>query len=211
MAKIPREMPEMTPAQRRDNWWRYHWTHVLIGVLAAIAVTSIATERLNREEADGGVAIVARYAIAPEEASALRAALEAVGPDENRDGEVHISVSDIQIDYTSADLDDAALRQMTANVDKLHADFYTGQSGIFILDDPENFQRNHAALLYLDGTTPDEGDVDWENMVRPWSDSPALAGLTFQNLDTASLYLGRRIGEGFDGAEALWKGLYPNS
>ena len=138
-------------------------------------------------------------------------ALEAVAEDSNADGRVRVSASDIQIDYTATDLDDASIRQMTANVDKLHADFYTGQSGIWILDDPENFQRSHAALLYLDGTTPEEGAVDWENMVRPWSDSSALAGLAFQNLDTASLYLGRRIGEGFDSAEALWEGLYPNS
>lgn len=211
MVKIPREMPEMTPAQRRDNWWRYHWLHVLIGVLAAITVIGIAIERLNREEADGGVAIVARYAITPEEASAVRAALETVGPDENRDGEVHISISDIQIDYTSTDLDDAALQQMTANVDKLHADFYTGTSGIFILDDPENFQRNHAALRYLDGSEPAEEAVDWENMVRPWSDSPALAGLSFRNLDTQSLWLGRRIGDGFEGEEILWNALFPES
>lgn len=203
--------PNLTSKQRRDNWWRYHWLHVLIAVLAAITVIGIAWERLSREESDGGAAIVARYTITPEEASALQSVLEAAGLDENGDGEVHISVSDIQIDYTSTGLDDAALRQMTANVDKLHADFYTGASGLFILDDPKNFQANHEALRYLNGTEPAEGAVDWENMVRPWSDSPALAGLTFRNLDTASLWLGRRIGESFEGEDALWNALFPES
>lgn len=205
----PREMPDMTPRQRRDNWWRYHWIYVLIAVLAAITLLGIGWERWNRESYDGGAALVARYAVMPEELAALQAALEAVGADADGDGEVHISVRDIQIDYTAADLDDASLRQMTANVDKLHADFYTGASGLFLLDDPENFQKNHEALRYTDGSEPAEGAADWENMVRPWSDSPALAGLRFRNLDTDSLWLGRRIGEGFQGEDALWDALFP--
>lgn len=206
---VPREMPDMTPRQRRDNWWRYHWLHVLAAVLAAIAVAGAAWEHLTRVEDDCGAAVVARYAVTPEETAALRAALEAAAPDANGDGTVHVAVSDIQIDYTAADLDDAALRQMSANVDKLHADFYTGKSGLFILDDPERFQQNHEALRYTDGTEPPEGAADWEDMVRPWSDSPALEGLSFRNLDTGALWLGRRIGEGFEGEDALWDALFP--
>lgn len=208
MANIPREMPDMTPAQRRDNWWRYHWLYVLIGVLAVIAAAGIAWEHFTRTEYDCGAALVTRYAVTPEELSALKTALEAAAADSNGDGKIQVAVNDIQIDYTATDLDDASIRQMTTNVDKLHADFYTGQSGVFILDDPENFQRNHAALLYLDGSEPAEDAVDWENMVRSWNDSPALTGLTFRNLDTASLYLGRRIGNA-NGA-ALWNGLFPD-
>lgn len=211
MSNVPREMPEMTPRQRWNNWWRYHWLYVLAGVLAALMAVGTAWKYLSRVESDCGAALVCRGAVTQEELSALEAVLEAAAADTNGDGRVRVSVSHIPIDFTASDLDEAALRQMTANVERLYADFFTGQSGLFILDDPENFQRNHAALRYLDGTEPPEGAVDWENMVLPWSGSPALAGLTFQNLDTASLYLGRRIGEGFDGAEALWKGLYPNS
>ena len=35
------EDPHLTPKQRRDNWWRYHWLHVLCGVLAVIAVCGV--------------------------------------------------------------------------------------------------------------------------------------------------------------------------
>ena len=31
-------MPDMTPQQRRNNWWRYHWVYVLAAGLAAAAV-----------------------------------------------------------------------------------------------------------------------------------------------------------------------------
>ncbi len=208
MVNIPREMPDLTPQQRRDNWWRYHWLYVLAGVLAVLTAAGIAWERFARAEYDCGAALVTRYAVTQEELSALKTALEAAAEDSNSDGRVQVSVNDIQIDYTATDLDDASIRQMTTNVDKLHADFYTGQSGVFILDDPENFQRNHAALRYLDGSEPTEDTVDWENMVRHWNDSPVLNGLTFRNLDTASLYLGRRIGE--VSGDDLWNGLFPD-
>lgn len=208
MVNIPREMPDLTPQQRRDNWWRYHWLYVLAGVLAVLTAAGIAWERFARAEYDCGAALVTRYAVTQEELSALKTALETAAEDSNSDGRVQVSVNDIQIDYTATDLDDASIRQMTTNVDKLHADFYTGQSGVFILDDPENFQRNHAALRYLDGSEPTEDAVDWENMVRHWNDSPVLNGLTFRNLDTASLYLGRRIGE--VSGDDLWNGLFPD-
>ncbi len=206
MVNIPREMPDLTPQQRRDNWWRYHWLYVLAGVLAVLTAAGIAWERFARAEYDCGAALVTRYAVTQKELSALKTALEAAAEDSNSDGRVQVSVNDIQIDYTATDLDDASIRQMTTDVDKLHADFYTGQSGVFILNDPENFQRNHAALRYLDGSEPTEDAVDWENMVRHWNDSPVLNGLTFRNLDTASLYLGRRIGE--VSGDDLWNGLF---
>ena len=208
MVNIPREMPDLTPQQRRDNWWRYHWLYVLAGVLAVLTAAGIAWERFARAEYACGAALVTRYAVTQKELSALKTALEAAAEDSNSDGRVQVSVNDIQIDYTATDLDDASIRQMTTNVDKLHADFYTGQSGVFILDDPENFQRNHAALRYLDGSEPTEDAVDWEHMVRHWNDSPVLNGLTFRNLDTASLYLGRRIGE--VSGDDLWNGLFPD-
>ncbi len=208
MVNIPREMPDLTPQQRRDNWWRYHWLYVLADVLAVLTAAGIAWERFARAEYDCGAALVTRYAVTQEELSALKTALETAAEDSNSGGRVQVSVNDIQIDYTATDLDDASIRQMTTNVDKLHADFYTGQSGVFILDDPENFQRNHAALRYLDGSEPTEDAVDWENMVRHWNDSPVLNGLTFRNLDTASLYLGRRIGE--VSGDDLWNGLFPD-
>ena len=32
----PREMPDMTPAQRWANWWHYHWRHVLLGAVVLV-------------------------------------------------------------------------------------------------------------------------------------------------------------------------------
>jgi hypothetical protein len=208
------EDPGLTAKQRRDNWWRYHWLHVLCGVLAVIAVCGVFWERTRREVYDCSVALVTRYAVTPEETASLQAALEAVCPDWNGDGAVHVAINAIQIDYTSTDLDDAAIQVMTTNVDKLNSDFYTRQSGLFLLDDPENFQANHQALTYLDGSLPPEVAMDWEHMTRSFADWPGSETVETVHLQPDRLWFARRImtsekdENAFACEQALWDSMF---
>ncbi len=208
------EDPNLTPKQRRDNWWRYHWLHVLCVVLAVIALTGVIWERTHKERYDCSVALVTRYAATPSEIASLQAALEEVCPDVDGDGEVHVAINAIQIDYTSTSLDDAAIQVMTTNVDKLNSDFYTRQSGIFLLDDPENFQANHGALTYLDGSLPPEDAMDWENMTIPWSDWSGSESVELVNCQGDHLWFARRIQtsvkdeKAFAGEQLLWDRMF---
>ena len=208
------EDSSLTPKQRRDNWWRYHWLHVLCAVLSVIALTGILWERFTKENYDCSVALVTRYAAVPDEIASLQAALEAVCPDTDGDGQVHVAVNAIQIDYTSTALDDAALQVMTTNVDKLNSDFYTRQSGIFLLDDPENFQAHHGALAYLDGSLPPEGAMDWENMTIPWSEWTGGRDVELVNCQKDRLWFARRIQtssrdeKAFAGEQLLWDRMF---
>lgn len=34
---IPDQPPQLTPAQRRANWWHYHWYYVALLLCAALA------------------------------------------------------------------------------------------------------------------------------------------------------------------------------
>lgn len=211
----PREMPGgMTPRQRRDNWWRYHWLYVLAAALASIAVLGVIWEQAAKERYDCSVALVTRYAATPAEIASIQAALERVCPDCDGDGEVHVAVNAIQIDYTSTALDDAAIQVMTTNEDKLNADFYTRHSGIFLLDDPENFQAAHGALAWLDGSAPPEGAMDWEEMTVPWEDWEGSDGVKLDNCGGGRLWFARRAAfsqtdeAAFAGAGALWTALF---
>ena len=207
-------MPDMTPQQRRDNWWRYHWLYVLIAILAAITILGIAWEQVTKERYDCSVALVTRYAATPAEIASIQAALEKVCPDYDGDGEVHVAINAIQIDYTSTDMDDAAIQVMTTNVDKLNSDFYTRQSGIFLLDDPENFQIAHGALAWLDGSTPPEGALDWEDMTIHWKDWAGSSGVELDNCEADRLWFARRAvfdqadEAAFAGANALWMAMF---
>jgi len=103
---------------------------------------------------------------------------------------------------------------MTTNVDKLNSDFYTRQSGIFLLDDPENFQKAHGALAYLDGSAPPEGAEDWEKMTVPWEEWAGSAGVELHNCDGKQLWFARRAAfseadeAAFAGAGTLWEALW---
>lgn len=215
--ETPREMPDMTPAQRRANWWHYHWRHVLLGGIILAILGGILLDQARERKPDCCVALVTRREADSQTLSSLQAALERVSPDSNGDGEVHVDVYSIQIDYTSQDLSPEALRVMEANVDKLNFDFYTRRSGIFLLDDPENFQRNHQALAYLDGSTPPEGSEDWENMTVPWADWPGSESVELGNRREDSLWFARRIVTGpkdeaaLAGAQALWETMFQES
>lgn len=208
------EDPNLTSKQRRDNWWRYHWLYVLAGVLAVTAVAGVVWERVTRQRYDCSVALVTKYAASPSEIASIQTALEAVCPDLDGDGQVHVAVNAIQIDYTSTRMDDAAIQVMTANVDKLNSDFYTRQSGIFLLDDPENFQKAHGALAYLDGSTPPEGAEDWEKMTVPWEEWAGAADVELHNCDGKRLWFARRAvfseadQAAFAGAGTLWEALW---
>lgn len=207
----PREMPDMTPAQRRANWWRYHWRHVLLGGIVLAILGGIFLDQAREREPDCCVALVVRREPGGQELASLQAALEAIAPDANGDGQVHVDVYAIQIDYASTDMSPEALRVMEANVDKLNFDFYTRRSGIFLLDDPENFQRNHQALAYLDGSTPPEGAGDWENMTVPWTEWDGSGEV---KISDQPLWFGRRIVTGskdeaaLAGAQALWAAMF---
>ena len=210
----PREMPDMTPQQRRNNWWRYHWVYVLAAGLAAAAVLGVIWEQATKDRYDCSVALVTRYAATPAEIASIQAALERVCPDCDGDGEVHVAVNAIQIDYTSTALDDAAIQVMTTNVDKLNSDFYTRQSGVFLLDDPENFQAAHGALAFLDGSTPPENTLDWEDMTVPWTDWGGSAGVELDHCEADRLWFARRAvfdqadEAAFARANALWTALF---
>ena len=99
-------------------------------------------------------------------------------------------------------------------MDKLNADFYTRQSGIFLLDDPENFQRAHDALAYLDGSTPPEGALDWEEMTIPWGAWSGSTQVELRNCNGEQLWFARRAiysdadKAALANAGALWAALW---
>lgn len=211
----PEEKRELTAKEKRRNWWHYHWRPLLLVLAAAVILGRIAYDQFTRVKPDCSVALVTRCQPTGRELSSLQAELERWSPDSNGDGTVLVEVNAIQIDYDSTDMSPEALKVMEANIDKLNFDFYTRQSGIVLLEDPASFQANHQALAFLDGSTPPEGSVDWESMVRPWTDWAGSGAVERESGLPERLWFGRRITTSekdeaaFVGANALWDALFP--
>lgn len=168
----PREKVELTPSEKRKNWWHYHKWHVLIGVVLAIIGGNLIYSALGigQVRPDYQFAYVGSSALPEDTVTALEAGLASLGEDANGDGQVSVSLR--QYPLYSADPQTAMAAQI-----QLMADLTEGESCFFLLEDPERFQRDYHSLCRLDGSLPEEDDNSAEGTYLLWDQCPALAGL----------------------------------
>lgn len=167
----PDEKRELTPAEKRRNWWDYHKWHVVIAfVLLAILVSNV-WSALHQVKPDYQIAYVGENALPDDTAAALEACFAALGEDLNGDGRVVVRLAQ----YASSGQTDKQAA-MAAEV-KLMADVTEGESYFFLMEDPAQFQRNCFCLCKLDGSLPAEGDDSAEGTCLFWEQCPVLAGM----------------------------------
>lgn len=204
---------EYTKKEQRQNWWLYHKWIVLGCVLAAVLVGMMIKDIAFQVKPDYQIAWVGQSELPEDTSAALTSAFQNLCDDRNGDGQVVVQLNQFTVSFSetstgeSADtaeadaaVSDAATGEaagtdmsMDANmqmagVTKMSADMSsTDGSYIYIIQNPDGFQRYTSILQYLDGTQPDreEEATDWENMVYRWSDCPALTAL---DLGTCSNY-----------------------
>lgn len=166
----------LTPREKMSNWWHYHKHHVLIAAALILIICYFVTEKLRTIPADYTVGYVSSVEIDGTTADAIAQTLAQYGEDLNGDGVVHVELHCITIDlglvlerggHTDGEKE-------LGNLMALEADLNMCQSGVFLTDDPAALQIYTGALLYRDGSQPEEGAQDWENMALAWSDCPWL-------------------------------------
>ena len=210
---------ELTPAEKRKNWWYYHRGHFVVAAVLLAIVGSIVWNALHQVRPDYQIAYVGEYALPDDTAAALEAGFAALGEDLNGDGSVIVRLSQ----YTSSS--SAGAEAVMSSVTRLMADLTECESYFFLLEDPEQFQESYGTLRRLDGTMTEER-VPVEETCLLWSQCPVLAGMELGEYSyplmggTASgdngelvsgLYIARR---GFwtektsrypEGCDALWE------
>ena len=160
---------ELTPAEKRKNWWYYHKWHVAIAAGLLAILGSIVWNALHQVRPDYQIAYVGTNALPGDTAAAIEAGFAALGEDLNGDGEVVVQL----VQYASSDESDPQT-VMAAEV-RLMADLTERESYFFLLEDPEQFQRNYHSLRRLDGTLPADGDNSGEGTYLAWGQCPVLA------------------------------------
>ena len=227
----PREKIELTPEERRRNWWDYHKWHVLITVVCLIFAADLICDvvRNARNVPDYKIAYVGSAELPADTARALEAALAQYGEDLNGNGKVQVEVLTYALGV-SEDEDPSAMQQnaemaynssllLTTNIEMV-------ESMIFILEDPAAFNAGYGILCHTDGTLPG-GETD-APLYYPWTGCPILAGLELGQFEIpgihgtmtgdsqkamASLYVARRglwddaSTDLSDGALRLWEVL----
>ena len=211
---------ELTPAEKRKNWWHYHKWHVALCVGLAVILGSIVWNALHQVKPDYQIAYVGTNALPDDTAAAVKAAFDGLGEDLNGDGKVVVQL----VQYASSGGADAQTF-MAAEV-RLMADLTECGSYFFLLEDPERFQKNYGSLRRLDSSLPVEAGTSGKGMYLAWDQCPVLAQMelgeysyplmgetvTGSSDDLLSrLYIARR---GFwtekttphpEGCEALWE------
>ena len=190
----------------RANWWYYNWGIVTVAAMVIVGVAYVAHGLLTTVDPDYTVAVVTAEALPDEAVQRLQTALADYAEDANGDGAVIVQVNN----YTwSAD---AALTDMNgqmAGATQMNTDLANGESKIWILDDPEDFEQAYGALSEKLG-------AEWQTKLIPWRSQPALSGLELgsyntaadgsQTVDIQSRFAGYSVAV-FDASDALWQAL----
>lgn len=164
---------ELTPAEKRRNWWDYHKWHVVIGVIILILLLDLlkGVLRIGEIQPDVQVAYVGEERLPDDTVAALESYLASLTTDGNGDGRVAVRVNQYStFQGETLDPNFAAAEQV-----KIMGDLEMRESFLFLLEDPESFQRSYEILCRYDGTLFDEGETDWDGCWFAWSDCPALA------------------------------------
>lgn len=178
----PREKKELTPEEKRRNWWDYHKWHVVIVLVLLVLLGDLVYDviRDKRNQPDYVIAYVGQTALPDTLAEAVQTGICALGEDINGNGKVQVEVRQYILsaeeDFYSMIVTGDSERGQTASI-LLQTNIEMVESMVFLLEDPELFQAGYPILCRADGSyIEDTPDSDVPVCYR-WADCPALAGL----------------------------------
>lgn len=186
------------------NWLHYHiWYLVAAGLLLTIGGSMIANKTVQaRQTCDYCIAYIGTFELPAGCVSALKSEIAALGVDTDGDGEVTVKINQYIVSDTDGQDGEAAYGRVAEIA--LLADIDEGESYFFLVEYPEEFQKDFQLMAHLDGSPSADADLGvWDKVYR-WADCPVPASLDLgasgdnaggqvvhQQL-LANLYLGRR-------------------
>ena len=225
----PREKKELTPAEKRRNWWAYNKWYVAAGLVIVVLVVAMFSSavRTNRDRPDYQIVFVGTSTLPDDTAAALERAFGELGEDLNGNGEVRVELTQYRLQpQKDPEEIQTSVEQVYSTSMQLLVTVETAEYMIYLLEDPELFAMNYPILTRVDGSDPGEDPDSQVPMWYRWADCPVLTGLDLgsfqvpveggmaqgQNQDVmASLCIARRgiwgdDGNEFtDGAQRLWQ------
>ena len=190
----------------RANWWYYNWGIVAVAAMVVVGVAYVAHGLLTTVDPDYTVAVVTAEALPDEAVQHLQTALADYAADANGDGVVLVQVNN----YTwSANASLTEQNQQMAGATQMNTDLSSGESKIWILEDPEGFEAAYGALSEKLGE-------NWKTQLILWSQQSTLSNLDLgsyntaadgsQSMDIQSRFAGYSVAV-FDTSDGLWKAL----
>ena len=190
------------------NWFYYYKWWLVLGLVVLGILLSILWNALGigRVKTDHYIAYVGSKPLPEQCVTAVETALAALAPDLNDDGTVKVELR--QYITGAADGQTGDVMYGYAAEITLLADITDGESYLFLVEDPAQFQLDYQILANADGSMPQEDDFLVADKVYRWDHCPVLSALELgdyeeQVLDQtltgscqqllSGLYVGRRF------------------
>lgn len=217
---LSREPRQYTKWERFKNWVYYNKWWVIAAAVLLYIVISIIIHIGNVVTPDYRFAYVGSTPLPESAVSSFQEAIESLGKDLNGDGQIKVELR--QYVFPEDSLDPT---YGNASLIALTADFTSGESYFFLLEDPEAFHKQYQVLANLDGSLPAEDDLSSNGKVLRWDACPTLSSLPLGEYSAevlgekitgdcqsifSTLYLGRRYfysqksAADQEGCTALW-------
>lgn len=189
----PREKRELTPEEKRRNWWDYHKWHVVIAIVCAVLLADLIYDSVwnRRNSPDYVVAYVGQTALPDSLARIAEEGLAQLGEDINGNGEVRVELRQFIIaeeDQTSVAIALEDTQRGYASSLLLQGNIETVESMVFLLEDPELFASAYPILSRVDGTLPEDTPDSQMPVYHYWGDCPALTGLELPNFEVPVIH-----------------------
>lgn len=190
------------------NWWYYYkWYVVCGGILFCITVYLIGNAfGWFQKTPDIQIAYIGETRLPEDTVSALENTFACLAEDYNHDGEILVHINQfINKKPDNGDADMLSYRQ--AFMVALMGDINDCESYFFLMEKPEEVQKEFQVLAMPDGSCPDDVDFSIEDKVFQWKScrllsEPELGSYTITVLGEtesgsnqellSNLYLGRR-------------------
>lgn len=210
---LPETTPEETEKEKKrkkwKNWWYYYKWYVICGIILLGITGSLVGRALGFgvKAPDFQIAYIGKTILPDETVKALELAFASIASDFNGDGEIIVQINQY-IDGTSQSGTDAetAYYEYASEI-SLIGDISDCESYFFLMDSPDQFQKEFQLLAAADGSCPDSADYSTADKVILWNSCPALAQMELGTYSTvilgetisgnnqellSGLYLGRR-------------------
>lgn len=166
---------KMTKKQKIKNWWHYYKWYVIIGVILSAALVHLAGSSLGlfTKSPDLQIAYVGAQMLPEDTVTALEQVFASLIEDFNKDGKVIVQVNQYTGNSDTGDVE-AAYYQYASEI-TLVADISSCESYLFLLEDPQSFQREFQILAEPDGSCPGDGDYSVDGKCIRWTQCSLLS------------------------------------
>ena len=166
----PREKREISPEEKRRNWWAYHKWYVIAALVCAVLLADLVYDMVTsrREQPDYVLAYVGQRALPEELVRAVEDGLATLGEDVSGNGEVRVQLRQFVIPREDGELGYNTSLMLQSSIENV-------ESMVFLLEDPQWFRESYPILCRADGSA--DAPESQVPLYYLWEDCPVLADL----------------------------------